>query len=116
MSGKNLMMNALPEIELTAPQRAALHAFFARFADRLEVVGVYGSRSQARARPGSDIDLVVYGGVTDRDISEMRISLDESDLSIFADVVAYNLVTHVKLREQIDKWANPLFTRADLLS
>ncbi len=104
------------EIDLTAPQRTALHAVFSRFSDRIEGVGVYGSRAQARAQPGSDVDLVVYGTVTERDLSEMRMSLEESDLSIFADVVAYECIKHPKLREQIDKWAKPLFHRADLLS
>jgi uncharacterized protein len=110
------MTSAPPEIDLTAPQRSALRSVFARFADRLDIVGVYGSRVQSRARPGSDVDLVVYGAVTDRDLSDMRHDLEESDLSIFADVIAYDRIKHAKLREQIDKWAKPLFHRADLLS
>ena len=110
------MTSTLPEIDLTAVQRHVLKTVFARFADRLDVVGVYGSRVQARARPGSDIDLVVYGTVTDRDLSDMRHDLEDSDLSIFADVIAYDRIEHPKLREQIDKWAKPLFDRADLLS
>ena len=46
----------------------------------------------------------------------MRHDLEDSDLSIFADVIAYDRIEHAKLREQIDKWAKPLFDRADLLS
>ena len=110
------MTNAPPEIDLTVPQRTALRSVFLRFADRLDVVGVYGSRVQARARAGSDVDLVIYGTVTDRDLADMRHHLEDSDLSIFADVIAYDHIKHANLREQIDKWAKPLFTRADLLS
>lgn len=104
-----------PAIDLTAPQRDALRDVFARFADRLDIVGVYGSRVQGRAQPGSDVDLVVYGRVKPRDVAAMRMALDESDLSIFADVVAYEGVEHPPLRAQIDHWMRPLFTRDDLL-
>jgi uncharacterized protein len=105
-----------PEIDLTQPQRDALHSVFVPFADRIDIVGVYGSRAQGRARRGSDVDLVVYGKVADADIARMRIDLDESDLSIFADVTAYDAIAHPRLREQIDQWMKPLFRRHDLVN
>jgi uncharacterized protein len=108
--------NVLQEIELTEPQRSVLRSVFAPFAGKIDTVGVYGSRAQGRAKPGSDVDLVVYGLADEDDIATMRMSLEDSDLSIFADVIAYDRIKHAKLREQIDRWAKPLFTRADLLS
>jgi uncharacterized protein len=104
------------EINLTAMQRSVLRSVFQPFARKIETVSVYGSRAQGRARPGSDIDLVVFGLADEDDIATIRTNLEDSDLSIFADVVAYDGIKHAKLREQIDKWAKPLFTRADLLS
>ena len=104
-----------PEIDLTGPQRAALRAVFAPYADRLESVGVYGSRVQARARAGSDVDLVVYGAVTADDLAQIRMDLEESDLSIFSNVTAYNAISHPPLKEQIDKWMRPLFGRGGLV-
>ncbi len=106
----------LQEIDLTSSQLSALREVFAPFAAKIDTISVYGSRVQGRARPGSDVDLAVHGRVTEDDIAAMRASLEESDLSIFADVIAYDRIAHPKLREQIDKWAKPLFTRADLLS
>lgn len=106
----------LQEIDLTTQQRSVLRSVFEPFAREIETVGVYGSRAQGRARPGSDVDLVVYGSVSEGDIAAIRMGLEESDLSVFADVIAYDRIKHAKLREQIDKWAKPLFTRADLLS
>ena len=103
-----------PDIELTVPQRAALRAVFSPFAERIETVGVFGSRVQGTARAGSDVDLVVYGGVTRDDIAEIANRLEESDLSIFADVVAYESVSHTALKSQIDQWVRPLFRRTDL--
>ncbi len=48
------------------------------------------------------------------DISHIKSSLDESDLSIFADVVAYDDIRHAPLRAEIDTWMKPLFRKADL--
>ena len=105
-----------PEIDLTAPQRAALRAVFVRYVDKLASVGVFGSRVQKRARPGSDVDLIIYGAVTPEDIFQIRVDLEESDLSIFSNVTAYDAISHAPLKEQIDKWMQPLFRRADLLN
>lgn len=102
------------DIDLTAPQRAALHRVFAPFASRIETVGVFGSRVQGTARAGSDVDLVIYGGVTREDIAEIANRLEESDLSIFADVISYQSVSHEALKSQIDQWMRPLFARSDL--
>ena len=105
-----------PEIDLTAPQRAALRSVFVRYVDKLASVGVYGSRAQKRARPGSDVDLIIYGTVTPEDICQIRMDLESSDLSIFSNVTAYDAISHASLKEQIDKWMQPLFWRADLLN
>lgn len=104
------------EIDLTQSQRAALQSVFVPFADKIDIVGVYGSRAQGRARPGSDVDLVIYGSVTENDVARMQMNLDESDLSIFADVVAYEKIAQSSLREQIDKWMKPLFHRQELMN
>ena len=106
----------LPEINLTTPQRAALREVFARYVDKLASVGVYGSRAQRRARPGSDVDLIIYGAVTPEDICQIRMDLESSDLSIFSNVTAYDAISHAPLKAQIDKWMLPLFRRADLLN
>ena len=109
-------MNGSSEIDLTADQRGALRSALARFADLIDTVGVYGSRVQGHARPGSDVDLVLYGPLDARDEADIRTALEDSDLSIFADVVAYDGIGHDALRAQIDHWMKPLFARDDLLA
>ena len=104
----------MPEIDLTPPQRQALLAVLSPYADRIDSVGVYGSRAQGKARPGSDVDLVVYGRVSRSEIADIAHDLDESDLSIFADVIAYDAVTHAPLKAQIDTWMRPLFRKDEL--
>lgn len=102
-------------IDLTAPQQDALASVFARYARRVDRVSVYGSRARGRARPGSDVDLVVYG-TDDRDIAAIKLALEDSELSIFADVVAYERIRSERLREEIDSTAISLFDPDELRS
>ena len=107
-------MNENAEIDLTPMQRAALRDVFARYADRFERIGVYGSRATGRARPGSDVDLVIYGSVDDRLAGRLLTELEDSNLSVFADVQVFEQIGNVRLREEIARDARTLFTATDL--
>lgn len=76
-------------------------------ARRLHRVDLYGSRVQGRARPGSDIDLAVH---TDdpRVVGLIADQLEESELSIFADVTLYSAAPDA-LRREIDRDAVTIF-------
>ena len=104
----------MPEIELTERQRQALLAALAPFADEIDAVCVFGSRVAGTSRPGSDIDLVFYGVSDDNIAGQLREALEESDLSIFADVHRYETVDYPPLKAEIDRWATPLFEREEL--
>lgn len=104
----------MPAIELTDTQHAVLRKIFARYADRVESVGVYGSRARGGARPGADVDIVLYGAVDANTLAQIRSDLEESDLSIFADVTTLESVAHPGLRADIEKFAKLLFSQADL--
>lgn len=108
-------MNAEPEIDLTDRQRAVLREVFARYGDRIDWVGVYGSRAMGTARPGSDVDLAVAGAVSEADLAAIRTDLEESDLSIFADVLVVDRIDHPSLRAEVAKWTRRLFDHADLV-
>lgn len=98
-------------IDLTEMQRAALAHALAPFAESVDFVAVYGSRATGAARRGSDVDLVLHGNVS---AWHVRSAIEESDLSIFADVVRYDEITNPQLRAEVDRDAQPLFTRAEL--
>ena len=103
-------------IELTMMQKEAIKVAFRPFANLISIVGVYGSRVQGSSRPGSDVDLVVYGDLTDGDFQSIRCELEAGDLSIFADLVRYEDVHHAALKTQIDQWMQPLFHQQELLN
>ncbi|HEX8302738.1 nucleotidyltransferase domain-containing protein [Sphingomonas sp.] len=105
----------MPE-PLTPPQRAALLTVLSHFADRIERVDIYGSRAQGLFRPGSDVDLMLAGPIDWGLLARIKGALDESYLSIFADVAAYALLEAGEFRDQVIATAKPLFERAELLA
>lgn len=99
---------------LTDDQIAILHHILSNFADDIELVGLFGSRATGRARPNSDIDLVLYGAVDAAMVDRIWTLCDESDLSLKVDVNAYDLIEVDALKAHIDLVMHPLFTREQL--
>lgn len=93
-----------------------LRRVLATFAQEIESVAVFGSRATGRARVNSDIDLVVYGEVTQEQIDRLYTLFEESTLPVTVDVVAYLPSLSALLKHHIDTCAIPLFTREDLLA
>lgn len=69
---------------------------------------MFGSRATGRSRPNSDIDLVFFGSVDERDRTDIWVDLEESDLPVTVDIVMYDELSNEKLREHINRFAKPL--------
>jgi uncharacterized protein len=92
-----------------------LRACLAPFADRIEAVGLFGSRATGRWRPASDIDLVLTGPrLTAADIARIALDLADSYLPVRADVVAAHMIHDPALAAHIARFGVPLFTSEDL--
>lgn len=104
----------LNEVQITLRQALILAEVFRPHAKKIDRVGVFGSRAMNRARPNSDIDLVIYGEITQADQNRINTDLLESGLDVFADALGYDLIEAPALRRHIDQVARTLFTRADL--
>lgn len=78
------------------------------FAPAVESVSVFGSRATGTYKSYSDIDLVLYGDLDEETIDRLWTCFSESRLPYKVDVTAYNLVTHLPLKEHIDRVAKPL--------
>lgn len=76
---------------------------------RIGEVKVYGSRATGRARPGSDLDLVIFPPVTDRDLTHLLAAFEESDLPLWVDLVAWDRIESDRLRQEIERDAIPFF-------
>lgn len=101
---------------LSPDRTAAIKRVLAPYADKIRLVGVFGSHALATARPNSDVDLVIYGDLDDSDVDRIWTLMDESGLPVTVDILAYNLSIYPPLRDHIDRSMKPLFTHEDLLT
>mgnify|MGYP001418032427 CR=1 FL=1 len=66
---------------------------------------IFGSRAKGNHQQGSDVDIAVKGEqVTRQDIAAISVLLnEESSTPYFFDVVHYETITDLALREHIDR-------------
>jgi predicted nucleotidyltransferase len=87
----------------------ALEGVFKQF-DAIDKVVLYGSRALGTHKPGSDIDLALFGkNVTPDLIASIAILIDDLLLPYTLDLTAYDLIDNLALREHIDRVGIELF-------
>lgn len=101
---------------LTSQQLKIICSILIPYADKIEQVGLFGSRATGNFRNNSDIDIVLYGDVDEVIIHRLYTLFMESSLAIKVDINAYNLVAYPPLKEHIDNNVKTLFTKQDLLT
>lgn len=85
------------------------------FAKHVTMVGIFGSRATGKYRPNSDIDLLLYGDLSEKMVDRITSDFTESLLPITVDVQAYDLIAYTKLKQHIDAVMQPLFTQQELI-
>ncbi len=105
-----------PVHQLNRHQLETLRAILEPFAPRITEAALFGSRATGAAKTYSDIDLVLYGPLTEADVDRLRTLFTESSLSIGVDVVAYGLLGELPLKAHIDAVKRPLFSQRGLTS
>lgn len=87
----------------------SLESVFKQF-DTIDKVVLYGSRALGTHKPGSDIDLALFGkNVTPDLIASIAILIDDLLLPYTLDLTAYDLIDNLALREHIDRVGIKLF-------
>ena len=86
----------------------------APFADSIDRVAVFGSRAMGTAQPHSDIDLALFGSLSERQLARLWTLFDESSLAVSVDLVDYQQSAGTPLQRHIDSVAQTLFTREQL--
>lgn len=99
---------------LSVRERDTLARVLAPFADRIERVGVFGSRAGGQPRPNSDIDLVLYGDIDEALERRLWTLLEDANLPVSVDVIAYSRINHPPLKTHVDAAAITLFDQAEL--
>ncbi|NLJ40825.1 MAG: nucleotidyltransferase domain-containing protein [Clostridiales bacterium] len=74
---------------------------------------IFGSRAKGINRPGSDIDIVIYGDNVSFDtISSLHSILEEQGpLPYFFDIIDYSSIKNEELKEHIDRIGKVIFER-----
>lgn len=101
-------------IILSDRERQILRHVLRPYADLIDTVGVFGSRAMGNAHPASDIDLVLYGQLTDAQVQRLWSLFDQSNLAVTVDIADYDKIKHAPLKRHIDCVMKPLFQKSDL--
>ena len=99
---------AQTEVMLTAREAAVIAKLIEPLKGKLTDVRVFGSRALGTARPNSDIDIVLYGEVTEAEIDRLWTEFDESDLCVSVDVVGYEHIRYPPMRDHLDRRAKSI--------
>lgn len=80
----------------------------------VEKAAIFGSRVKGNYKPGSDVDIAVWGNdISFSTISRLHAILEEeSPMPYFFDVVDYSHLSHKELKSHIDRIGIVFFTRS----
>jgi len=80
-----------------------INSVFARHPE-VEKVVLYGSRAKGTYKPGSDIDLTLYGNeISQKETNKILDELEELDLPYSIDLSVFSRLSHVQLRDHIER-------------
>jgi predicted nucleotidyltransferase len=78
----------------------------------IEKAVLYGSRAKGNYKPGSDIDLTLYGsGLSHEKLMDISIALDDLLLPYKIDLSIYTTLDNNELRDHIDRVGIVFFQR-----
>jgi len=72
--------------------------------EEIEKAAIYGSRAMGNYKPGSDIDLVIYGNkITPETLLKLKTKLEqELPIPYYFDLNHYETVSNSELKKHID--------------
>lgn len=106
------MLEAVQRFGLPQATVQAIQAVLSRHPGVVRAV-VYGSRAKGTFRPGSDIDLALFGdGLTGDDLLSIDVEIDDLDLPYMVDLSLFAQIENAALRSHIERVGQDLYRRA----
>lgn len=102
------------EMEIDLPKHVLIMmAEIAGKFPEIERIDVFGSRVLGNAKQGSDIDLAVFGqSLTPQVLTAFQAYLEEeTNIPYFLDIVHFEKIENLALREHIKKYGKPLYLK-----
>ncbi len=91
---------------------AAIQGALARHPRVVRAV-IFGSRAKGTYRPGSDIDLALFGAdLTADDLLAINMTLDDLDMPYMLDVALFSQIEDAALRSHIERVGRDLYRPA----
>jgi predicted nucleotidyltransferase len=83
-----------------------------RLHPEIEKVVIYGSRAKGNYRPGSDIDITLFGENVTRDtLSKLDWEIDDLNTPYLFDISIYTKLNAPSLQEHIDRVGQVFYTK-----
>ncbi|MFW5830953.1 MAG: nucleotidyltransferase domain-containing protein [Prolixibacteraceae bacterium] len=78
----------------------------------IEKAGIYGSRALGTYKPGSDIDLVLYGNkITEDTILKLKVKLEhELPIPYYFDLIHYQTISNLNMKQHIDEQSKVFYS------
>ena len=109
-------MNTIENHGLSQNELATMLKILAPFSERIDSVGVFGSRATGQFTDISDIDLVLYGSLSPQETARLNTLFDESNLGLRVEIKSYSEIKFPPLIRHIDSCVKTLFTKEQLSS
>lgn len=84
------------------------------YSNKIDFVGLFGSRATGSYKYSSDVDLVIYGSIDEKTIDRIYTLFKNSNLPLKVDLQAYELIDYLPLKEHIDNSMVLLFNHENL--
>lgn len=98
---------------LTSQELDSIMCVFSKTPE-VEKAVLFGSRAKGNFRPGSDVDIVVFGEQLDfNKFLNLKINFDELDLLQAIDLIKYESIEDNKVIEHINRVGKILYERAE---
>jgi len=78
----------------------------------VEKAALFGSRALERQTERSDVDIALYGPLTELEIERIALDLDDLPLPWHFDLQGYGHIRHAGLRDHIDRVGKVIFEKA----
>lgn len=80
--------------------------------DEIEKAAIYGSRAMGNFKPGSDIDLVIFGNkITPETIIKLKTKLEqELPIPYYFDLTHYDTLINSDLKKHIDDFGKVFYS------
>ena len=82
----------------------------------IDQVVIYGSRAKGTCKEGSDVDITLFGDVSNEDLFKLRNDLDDSDVPYLFDISIHSKLSSESLKEYIARVGKVFYKREILKS